>query len=251
MSPAPAPSYGSPSEAAQAPPEEFLYVACLHAGTGVDAPDFIAVVDAEAGRIVHETRMPNVGDELHHFGWNACAGVPRPRPVAPDRARIRLRAHPRHRTRGGPAAAVDRQGHRAGEEIVAGDRADRAAHGPLPADGRVMISMLGDEDGDGAGRLPAARRASSRSPAAGRRRAGAALQLRLLVPAAAQRDGQQRVGDAERLRGPASSSTTSKAGSTASHLHFWDCAERRHEQSIDLGETGHVAARGALPPRPR
>ena len=39
----------------QAPPEEFLYLACLHEGTGVEAPDFLAVVDAEEGEIVHET----------------------------------------------------------------------------------------------------------------------------------------------------------------------------------------------------
>ena len=66
--------YTSPEEAARAaPPEELLYLACLHRGTGVDAPDFLAVVDAEEGRVVHETPMPNVGDELHHFGWNAAA----------------------------------------------------------------------------------------------------------------------------------------------------------------------------------
>ena len=41
----------------------------------MDAPDFLAVVDAEDGRIVHETPMPNVGDELHHFGWNRCSSA--------------------------------------------------------------------------------------------------------------------------------------------------------------------------------
>src|SRR5438045_7557922 len=61
--------YTSPEEARHAPPEDFLYLACLHEGTGVRAPDFLAVVDAQDGRIVHETPMPNVGDELHHFGW--------------------------------------------------------------------------------------------------------------------------------------------------------------------------------------
>ena len=67
--------YASPAEALKAPPEEFLYLACLHEGTGVDKPDFLAVVDAESGRIVHETQMPNVGDELHHFGWNRCSSA--------------------------------------------------------------------------------------------------------------------------------------------------------------------------------
>ena len=67
--------YASPEEASHAAPEEFLYLACLHQGTGVDKPDFLAVVDAEKGDIVHETPMPNVGDELHHFGWNRCSSA--------------------------------------------------------------------------------------------------------------------------------------------------------------------------------
>ena len=71
----PASFYASPQEARHARPEEFLYLACLHEGTGVDEPDFLAVVDAEQGRVVHETPMPNVGDELHHFGWNRCSSA--------------------------------------------------------------------------------------------------------------------------------------------------------------------------------
>jgi selenium-binding protein 1 len=67
--------YASPQEARQARPEDFLYLACLHEGTGVERPDFLAVVDAQDGRIVHETPMPNVGDELHHFGWNRCSSA--------------------------------------------------------------------------------------------------------------------------------------------------------------------------------
>ncbi|MET0564249.1 MAG: selenium-binding protein SBP56-related protein, partial [Gaiellaceae bacterium] len=62
--------YSSPEEAMAAPQEEFLYLACLHEGTGVGKPDFLAVVDAEHGEVVHELPMPNIGDELHHFGWN-------------------------------------------------------------------------------------------------------------------------------------------------------------------------------------
>ena len=63
----PASFYASPKEAREAPAEEFLYLACLHQGTRVDRPDFLAVVDAQQGRVVHETPMPNVGDELYHF----------------------------------------------------------------------------------------------------------------------------------------------------------------------------------------
>jgi selenium-binding protein 1 len=66
----PASFHSSLQDAMQSPPEEFRYLACLHEGTGVGEPDFLAVVDAEEGRTVHETAMPNVGDELHQFRWN-------------------------------------------------------------------------------------------------------------------------------------------------------------------------------------
>ena len=106
--------HASPAEAMQAPPEEFLYLACLHEGTGVDAPDFLAVVDAEQGRIVHETPMPNVGDELHHFGWNrcssACHGPDRSHLIVPGFRSSRIHIVERRRR---PAAAADREGDRA------------------------------------------------------------------------------------------------------------------------------------------
>jgi selenium-binding protein 1 len=74
------PGYASPQAAREQPPEEFVYVACLYEGTGIERPDFIAVVDVDPnsdsyGQIVHRTEMPNVGDELHHFGWNACSSA--------------------------------------------------------------------------------------------------------------------------------------------------------------------------------
>ena len=67
--------YASPQEALEGPPEEFLYLACLYEGRGVESPDFLGVVAADEGRILHETPMPNVGDELHHFGWNRCSSA--------------------------------------------------------------------------------------------------------------------------------------------------------------------------------
>ena len=74
------PGYASPAVAREQPPEQFVYVAALYEGTGIDRPDFIAVVDVDPGsstygQIVHRTEMPNVGDELHHFGWNACSSA--------------------------------------------------------------------------------------------------------------------------------------------------------------------------------
>jgi methanethiol oxidase len=72
--------YHSPEDARQQPPEDYAYVACLYEGTGIQEPDFIAVVDVNPesdtySQIVHRTPMPNVGDELHHFGWNVCSSA--------------------------------------------------------------------------------------------------------------------------------------------------------------------------------
>jgi selenium-binding protein 1 len=63
--------------AMQAPPEKLAYVAMLNAN-GNKRPDALGVVDLDPGssgysRIVGHLDMPNVGDELHHFGWNACS----------------------------------------------------------------------------------------------------------------------------------------------------------------------------------
>jgi methanethiol oxidase len=69
--------YPSPTMAMQAPPEKLAYVAMLNAN-GNQRPDALGVVDLDPassgyGRIVGQLDMPNVGDELHHFGWNACS----------------------------------------------------------------------------------------------------------------------------------------------------------------------------------
>jgi len=69
--------YTSPKMAAQAPAEKLAYVALLNPkADGV--PDAIGVVDLDPastsyGKQVGQVDMPNAGDELHHFGWNACS----------------------------------------------------------------------------------------------------------------------------------------------------------------------------------
>jgi selenium-binding protein 1 len=61
----------------QAPPEQLAYVAMLNP-THTGRHDALAVVDVQSGsptysQIVGQVDMPNAGDELHHFGWNACS----------------------------------------------------------------------------------------------------------------------------------------------------------------------------------
>lgn len=68
--------YPSARMAGDAPKETLAYVASFDPSRQV--ADTLDVVDldpasAEYGRIVHRLPMPNTGDELHHFGWNACS----------------------------------------------------------------------------------------------------------------------------------------------------------------------------------
>ena len=147
----PASFHRSPQEAMQAPPEEFLYLACLHEGTGVEAPDFLAVVDAEEGRIVHELPMPNVGDELHHFGWNRCSSACH----GPDRSHLIVpgfrssRIHIVNVADDPRAPRIEKVIEP--EEIVreTGYTRPHTVH-CMPGD-NIVISMLGDADGNGAG----------------------------------------------------------------------------------------------------
>jgi selenium-binding protein 1 len=68
--------YPSPASAIAAPPEELAYVVTLNTGTDGDRkPDALCVVDLADGQIAGRLEMPNVADELHHFGWNACSSA--------------------------------------------------------------------------------------------------------------------------------------------------------------------------------
>ncbi|MFB3915101.1 MAG: selenium-binding protein SBP56-related protein [Terriglobales bacterium] len=68
--------YPSPKLAMQAEPEKLAYVAMLNPDPA--GHDALAVIDADPssksyGRTISQLDMPGQGDELHHFGWNACS----------------------------------------------------------------------------------------------------------------------------------------------------------------------------------
>jgi methanethiol oxidase len=69
--------YPSPKMAMEAPTEKLAYVAMLNPALN-GRPDAMGVVDVDPGsksygQMVGRADMPNAGDELHHFGWNACS----------------------------------------------------------------------------------------------------------------------------------------------------------------------------------
>jgi selenium-binding protein 1 len=70
--------YRTPNAAIAAPPESLAYVAAFDpAGEQRDA---MAVVDCDSGSssygdVVGWAELPTAGNELHHFGWNACSSA--------------------------------------------------------------------------------------------------------------------------------------------------------------------------------
>ncbi|MDN5916598.1 MAG: selenium-binding family protein [Pseudonocardia sp.] len=151
------PGYPSPEAAMKAEPEKVGYTIALYVGTGVEAPDYLATVDLDPesptySQVIHRLPMPNIGDELHHFGWNACSSC------HGDESKER-----RFLIAGGQRSSrihiIDTADKRAPkmhkviepEEIL--DKTNLSAPHTVHclADGQVMISMLGDGKGEGPG----------------------------------------------------------------------------------------------------
>jgi selenium-binding protein 1 len=234
----PASFYASPQEARHARPEELLYLACLHVGTGVDRPDFLAVVDAQQGRVVHETPMPNVGDELHHFGWNrcssACHGPDRSHLIVPGFRSSRIHVlnvaddpqRPRIEKVIEPQELMEKTGYTRPHTVHC-----------MPGD-NVVISMLGDRDGAGAGGFAVL---DARTfEVKGRWENGGALppfnydfwyQPRKNVLASSEfgePNAYEKGFDIDDVA----------AGRYGSRLHFWNLSDRRLQQTLELGDSG-------------
>lgn len=68
----------SPKLAMEAEAERIAYTALLSPDRS--RPDALAVVDVDPGSrtygsVLRRVDLPNRGDELHHFGWNACSSA--------------------------------------------------------------------------------------------------------------------------------------------------------------------------------
>jgi methanethiol oxidase len=68
--------YRTPADAITAAPESLAYVAAFDPRG--KAKDAVAVLDclgasATHGEVVGWAELPTSGNELHHFGWNACS----------------------------------------------------------------------------------------------------------------------------------------------------------------------------------
>jgi methanethiol oxidase len=232
--------YASPKDAMQAPPEEFLYLACLHTGTGVEKPDFLAVVDAEKGQIVHETPLPNVGDELHHFGWNRCSSACH----GPDRSHLIVPGFRSSRIHVVNVADDPRRPRIEKviepEELIAktGYTRPHTVH-CMPGD-NVVVSMLGDADGGGSGGFAVLD--AKTFEVKGRWENGGevpAFNYDFWYQPRKNALVSSEFGEPNAYEGGFDPAHV-EAGRYGRQIHFWNLETREREQTIDLGEKGLV-----------
>jgi selenium-binding protein 1 len=237
------PGFASPKEAMKGPREKVLFVVCTYAETGVNKPDYLAVVDADPAsktyaQVVHRLRMPEVGDELHHFGWNICSschGRPGDRRylIVPGLGSSRIHV----------VDAKDPLNLRLHKVIspeqvrAAGFTAPHTVH-CLPT-GEIMISMLGDEKGDAPGGFLLL---DERFDIKGRWEADAKgmgfnydfwyqPHRNVMVSSEWAAPNTYRKGfDPKDVA----------AGKYGKRLHFWDWKDRRLAWSADLGDAGRI-----------
>ena len=232
--------YASPTEAMRAPAEEFLYVACLHEGTGVDKPDFLAVVDAEDGSIVHELPMPNAGDELHHFGWNRCSSACH----GPDRSHLIVPGFRSSRIHVIDVASDPRKPRIETviepDELIAKTGLTRPHTVHCMPGENIVISMLGDADGNGACGFAVID--AKTFEVKGRWENGGPhppfnydfwYQPRQNVLASSE------FGAPSAYESGFDPEDVGK-GRYGSRVHFWNLSERTLQQTVELGETGLV-----------
>ncbi|MSU80661.1 MAG: selenium-binding protein [Gemmataceae bacterium] len=235
--------FATPADAIKSPREKLAYVVATYAGTGLKKPDYLATVDLDPAsktyaQVIHRLKMPNVGDELHHFGWNACASceghcdrrylvVPG---VLSSRIHIVDTMNPR-----------EPKMHKVIEpaEVIGKSKLTTPHTVHCLADGNIMISMLGNDKGEGPG--------------------GFLLlndKFEVVGPWEKDKTGMKYNYDfwyqprhnvmvssewaAPKTVVPGFKLDDVKAGKYGQHLHFWDWKKRKIAKSFDLGADGLI-----------
>ncbi len=236
-------SFDSPEAARLSPPEKLGYVMGVYAGTPIKKPDYLATVDLDPSsktysQVIHRLPMPNIGDELHHFGWNACASCHGHRErryliipglvsgrihivdtAIPEKPRLHKVIEP--------------------EEIVRKTKLTAPHTVHCLADGRIMISMLGDDQLQAPGGFLLL---DENFEIAGRWEADTRgmnfnydfwYQPRHNVMVSSE-------WAAPSTTRPGFKPEDVQAGKYGHHVHIWDWVERKIAKSIDLGEKGMI-----------
>ena len=242
--------YPSPKLAMRAPKENVAYVAALNAN-GAHKPDALVVIDVDPqsksyAQIIGRVDMPNVGDELHHFGWNACSSALCPYAAHPHVERRYLVVPGLRSSR---IHIIDTKPDPRQPKIVKviepKEVADRTGYsrphtlhcGP---DG-IYISALGAPNGEGPGGIfaldhytfePLGRWEVERGP----QYFGYDFAWHLGYDTAVTSEW----GTPDMVENGVNPELL-LAGKYGHQLHFWDLRKRRHVQSVDLGAEYQMA----------
>jgi methanethiol oxidase len=237
------PTYATIADAIASPRERFAFVPAILTGTRSDQPDYMATVDIDPAspnysQVVGRLPMPAAGDELHHYGWNACSSChgscPRRYLIVPG-----LTSGNIHVIDAVNPANLKHHTMIFGEEIAKKYDLSTPHTVHCLANGSMVISMLGN----GAGEAP-----------------GGFLELdadfNLIGPWQKSLEGMRfnydywyqprhNVMVSSEWAAPSTvrrgfSLDDVKAGKYGHHLQFWNWQERRIEQTIDLGPSGLI-----------
>jgi len=239
------PGYASPKEALKAPPEKLLYTTALYVGTDVKKPDYLATVDVDPAsptysQVIHRLPMPNVGDELHHFGWNVCSSChadtskARGFLVIPGQKSSRIHIVDTNDPRAPKM-------HKVIEPAAIAEKTKLTAPHTVHclADGTIMISMLGDAAGNGPGGFLLL---DDKFDIVGRweRKADAMrfnydfwYQPQQNVMVSSEWGAPKTYQKGFDLKDVA-------AGNYGQQVHFWDWKKREIVQTADLGDAGRI-----------
>jgi selenium-binding protein 1 len=236
-------TFASPADARKSPPETLAYVVATYAGTSVQKPDYLATVDIDPSsktfsQVVHRLPMPNIGDELHHYGWNACASCHGMRArrylIVPGFVSGRIHIVDTVNPREPKLHKVIEP-----KEVVEKTKLTAPHTVHCLADGRIMISMLGDEKGEGPGGFLLL---DEKFEIAGRWEKNLAgmnynydfwYQPRHNVMLSSE-------WGAPNTTRPGFKLEDVKAGKYGHHIHFWDWEKQTITKSIDLGDKGMI-----------
>lgn len=152
------PGYATPLDAMSGPRETLIYVTAIYSGTGREKPDFLATVDVDPSsptysKVIHRLPVPYLGDELHHTGWNSCSscyGDPsavRKYLILPSLVSSRVYVVDTKTNPRSPSLHKVIEP----EDIIGKTGLANGHTSHCLASGDIMISFLGDKDGNAAG----------------------------------------------------------------------------------------------------
>ena len=225
--------------------EKTAYVMAPRVGMAEEGHDVVGIVDLDPdsetySELLDVVEMPNRGDELHHFGWNACSsschvgGLARQYLVVPGQRSSRIHVIDVEDPREPELVTVIEP-----EEVFEHDlSAPHTVH--CVPDGKIVISMLGNADGE----LP-----------------GGFLQLDqedFSIDGRWEADSGEMAMNYDYWYQPRHNVLVSsewaapetyypgfdledvEAGKYGDSIHIWDWESREHVQTLEFGEAGQV-----------